>query len=165
MATSSKITPTPASTPRTPEGLRLRLSDEGSPDRVDGAWWPRSRDLQREAADLVDNFPAGAGRISRMLFSRPDWDDSSRDGRGVRSILAARGAVKVGSFPSDDTHLMILTMSSARRLRLLVIPSDTPQAEAEERLSAAARPRTDHDTTASDQRVDVARWDDEHPAG
>ncbi len=135
MSTSSS---TISSTPRhAAEPLRLVLSDEASPERIHGSWWPRSRDLRREARDLVDHFPPDHGRISRLLFSRPDWDDATKDGRGVRSIRAARGVVKTGSFPSDDTHLMILTLSTGRRLRLRVIASDTPGAEAEERLDAA----------------------------
>lgn len=134
MPTSSKTIPT---IPQAPGQLRLHMSDKATTAPVDGWWWPRSRDLQREAADLVDHFPSTYGRINRMLFSRPDWDDSSSEGRGVRSIRAARGLVKVGSFPRDDTQLMILSMDSGRRLTLQVIPSDTPAHEAEARLGAA----------------------------
>jgi len=150
----------PVSTTTTSEGLRLQLSDSAPHGRVDGAWWPRSRDLQREASDLVDHFPAASGRINRLLFSRPDWDDSSHDGHGVRTIRAARGRVKVGSFPSDDTHLMILTMGSGQRLKLLVIPSNTPAVEGEQRLRAMAQPGT----TAPDGAVDSDRWDSESPS-
>lgn len=161
MPTSSRAVP---STP--PAELRLHWSDEASPDRVDGSWWPWSRDLQREAADLVDQLPTAYGRVSRLLFSPPDWDSSSADGRGVRSIRAAHGAVDVGSFPSDDTHLMILTLSSGRRLKLLVIPSDTPDLEAESRLNGASRTATTGDSAAvSDETIDWARWDQEGPAG
>ncbi|MFZ2013287.1 MAG: DUF5994 family protein [Nocardioides sp.] len=158
MATSSNDVPANATT--TGEGLRLQLSDPAPHSRVDGAWWPRSRDLQREAAELVDHFPAESGRISRLVFSRPDWDDSSHDGHGVRTIRAARGQMKVGSFPSDDTHLMILAMSSGQRLKLLVIPSDTPDAEGERRLRAVAEP----DAMMRDGAVDWDRWDDESPS-
>jgi hypothetical protein len=105
---------------------------------VDGAWWPRSRDLNREAADLVDHFPAERGRINRLLFSRPDWDESSKDGRGVRSIAAARGRVKVGSFPSDDTHVMILQLSDGKRLTLLVVPPQHPMGQ--QAMAIAADP-------------------------
>ena len=157
MATSSNIPPTAKSTPER-RGLRLQLSDVASPGRVDGAWWPRSRNLQREAADLVDHFPTASGRIVRLLFSRPDWDKSSERGHGVGTIRAARGSVKVGSFPSDDTHLMIVAMASGRRLKLLVIPSDTPAVEGEQRLRAVAQSDTTPDTT-----VDWARWDNESP--
>jgi hypothetical protein len=141
-----------------PERLRLHLWDTASPDRVDGAWWPRSRDLQREVAELVDHFPAAKGHISRLLFSRPDWDNSSRDGHGVRSIRAARGQVKVGSFPSDDNHVMILSMVGGRRLKVLVIPSDTPSAEGRRLLRAVASTETSPEGAA-----DWARWDNESP--
>jgi hypothetical protein len=155
MTTSSSI-PTVAATGS--DRLRLRLFDEALSGRADGVWWPRSRDLQREAADLVDHFPRESGRIGRLLFSRPDWDDPTRDGRGVRRIRAARGEVKVGSFPSDDTHLMILTMGSGRRLKLVVVPSDTPTAEGEELLRSA-----EHIHSATDEATGLARWDDESP--
>lgn len=143
MSTSSTKAPTSAS--HDSSDLRLQVWDEPSTEQVNGAWWPRSRDLQREGADLVDHFPVNHGRISRMLFSRPDWDDSSVGDRGVRSVRASTRVVKVGSFPRDDTHLMILTMSSGRRLNLLVIPSDTPDAEAEQRLHPATGTSGDHD--------------------
>lgn len=134
MATSSSNTRT-TSGARVP--LRLQLSDTGSPGNRDGAWWPQSRDLQTETADLVDHFPEAAGRINRMLFSRPDWDDAAVGRRGVRRIQAGRGPVKVGSFPSDDTQLMILSMASGQRLKLVVIPSATGAAEGERRLHSS----------------------------
>jgi hypothetical protein len=68
--------------------------------------------------------------------------------------------VKVGSFPSDDTHLMILTMGSGQRLKLLVIPSDTPAAEGEQRLRAVAQPGA----TNPEGAVDSDRWDNESPS-
>jgi hypothetical protein len=140
-------------------GLRLRLSDSPVPGRADGAWWPRSRDLQQEAADLVDHFPTESGRVNRLLFSRPDWDDSTQAGHGVRKIEAARGPVKVGSFPSDDTHLMILTLASGQRLKLVVIPSDTPAAEGVRRLRDP-----DLATAVPGTATDQDRWDSESPS-
>lgn len=104
--------------------LRLRLDNSFQSGQLDGAWWPQSRDLQREAADLVDHFPALIGRIARLLFSRPDWDTVPGD-PSIRRVQATRGTVKMGSFPSDDTHVVVLKMSSGERLRLLVVPADT----------------------------------------
>lgn len=155
MATSSNTSPS-ATAVRKP--LRLRLSDTAPPGAADGAWWPQSRDLQTEAADLVDHFPTEAGRINRLLFSRPDWDNSTVGDHGVRRIRAARGAVKVGSFPDDDTQLMIATMASGQRLKLLVIPSTTGRAEGERRLRLAGEPSPPDDSGA-----DWARWDNESP--
>lgn len=105
--------------------LRLRLDNGYQSGPVDGAWWPQSRDLQAEAADLVENFPHPHGRIRKLLFSRPDWDAVAHSPE-AHHITTRRGAVEVGSFPSDDTHLMIITMRSGQRHRLLVIPSETP---------------------------------------
>ena len=135
MATSSGSSPS-STTTRVP--LRLQLGDPDSPEGAAGAWWPQSRDLQAEAADLVDNFPDSAGRIHRLLYSRPDWDDATVDGHGVRRIKAGRGPVKVGSFPKDDTHLMVVSLASGRRLKLTVIPSDADAADGERRLHSTA---------------------------
>jgi hypothetical protein len=130
----------PRSTAKLPEGrseLRIELRAEPRAGSVDGAWWPRSRDFQVEAADLVDHFPAEGQRIQRLLFSRPDWDDVVVDGRGLRRIQARRGPVKVGSFPSDDTHMVILTMSSDRRLTIRVLPPEMAADEARRAMQAA----------------------------
>jgi hypothetical protein len=129
--------------PRDRGPLRLRLSDTVSPDGLRGAWWPRSRDLRTEGRDLVDHFPHSAGYIERLLFSRPDWDDGvAPDGHGLRRIMTDRGPVKIGSFPGDDTQLMVLSMATGRRIKLTVIPSDTHDELGETLLSAAGPSRS-----------------------
>jgi uncharacterized protein DUF5994 len=130
----------PAPTERVPLRIRIDTGSHGGP--VDGAWWPQSRDLQTEAADLVDHFPPLVGRVERLLFSRPDWDTVS-GAPTLRRIHAARGAVKVGSFPSDDTHVMVVKLSSGRGLRLLVVPSATEPGPA----SRVMRQAADHRNT------------------
>ena len=135
--------------------LRLQLRESSSADHVDGGWWPQSRDLQDEAADLIDNFPPAIGHINRLLFSRPDWDNPVVGGTGVRRIHARRGIVKVGSFPSDDTKLMILSLSTGQRVRLRVIPSDTAPSEAERQLRGIVA------GTDGVGETDRSRWDDD----
>jgi hypothetical protein len=105
--------------------LRICVDNDYRSGPVDGAWWPQSRDLQAESIDLVENFPHHLGRIRGLLYSPPDWDVVEFP-PGARHIRTRRGFVEVGSFPSDDTHLMIVTMRSGQRHRLLVIPTDTP---------------------------------------
>jgi hypothetical protein len=67
--------------------------------------------------------------------------------------------VKVGSFPSDDTHLMILAMASGQQLKLMVIPSGIDPAEGERRLG-----RAKETSTTPRGEADLARWDTESPA-
>lgn len=133
--------------------LRIQLCAGAPSGAVDGAWWPQSRDLQREAADLVDHFPPLAGRIERLLFSRPDWDAVS-EAPSARRIRTARGAVKVGSFPRDDTHLMVAKLSSGQRLRLLVVPSSTEPGRAAELMRQAV---DHHNTRSASALLDASR--------
>lgn len=128
-----------------PGGVRvpLRISmAAGGRGPVDGAWWPQSRDLDFEAAELIDAFPAALGRVSRMLFSPPDWarPGSTRQ----RRVQARERVVKVGSFPRDDTHLMIVTVSGAARIHLLVIPPDCRADVAARAMAWATDPANTH---------------------
>jgi Family of unknown function (DUF5994) len=145
--------------PATRVPIRIQLGTVSSHGTVSGVWWPQSRDLQVEGADLVDHFPEESGHIARLLFSRPDWDNPVVEGRGVRRILARRGPVKVGSFPSDDTQLMILVLASGRRITLKVIASATDAVEADRQFRDAA------EGAASGETIEGAhvRWDTEDP--
>lgn len=116
---------------RAPSLLRLRLSPAPGVGAVDGAWWPRSRDLEVELADLVDHFPAQAGYISRAIFSRPDWRTSPR------KVMVGRGYMKTGSFPSDDTHVVLLKLSSGVQLKVLVVPPETAADAARDLMAVA----------------------------
>jgi hypothetical protein len=120
----------------------LTLAPHPGREKLAGAWWPQSRDLEIELADLVDHFPKVRGRVMRGLFSRPDWD------LPIRKVTTKHGVMKVGSFPGDDTHVMILSMSAApSRLTLLVVPSET-DADAAQALMARASSADAHSAGA-----------------
>ncbi len=85
MATSNGSTPASRRQP-----LRLRMGEKPGSHPLDGGWWPQSRDLTVELGDLVDNFPEAQGRIVRVLFSPPDWDDSPK--RVPTSVATSRSA-------------------------------------------------------------------------
>ena len=157
VVTTSPSTPTPTSPPGT---LRLRLADSASRDASDGAWWPRTRDLQTEVADLVDHFPESVGRVSRLLFSRPDWDGPPTVGHRVRSIVTARGRVQVTSFPSDDPQLLLVTIAFGRRLRLVVIPSESTPVDGERILAGAGQLEV-----PTGDGTEWDRWDGQTPWG
>ena len=68
MTTSSKPI---SSTCRLP--LRLRMATYPGRGELQGGWWPQSRDLAVELADLADHLPPERSRIARTVFSPPDW--------------------------------------------------------------------------------------------
>ncbi len=63
---------------------------------------------------------------------------SVRAARADRRVLAARGPVKVGGFPRDDTHEVLLQTSDRTMLRLLVVPPLFSEAQGSDALLAAA---------------------------
>lgn len=67
--TTSPSTDSPAGPGRLP--LRTELRARRQRGSVDGAWRPRSRELQAEAADLVDHV-SPEGRIHRLLVVPSD---------------------------------------------------------------------------------------------
>src|SRR5215204_1198114 len=128
MTTSSNPIP-----PTRPLPLRLRIAAHTGRGQVDGGWWPQSRDLAVELADLVDHFPREAGRIERAVISLPDWDPSPR------RVPVARGFVKVGTFPkNDNSHVILLKTPDNRVLRILVVPPGLTASEGEEALLASS---------------------------
>jgi hypothetical protein len=140
-----------------PQPLRLVLPPVPGVGPLNGAWWPRSRDLDVELADLVDHFPAEAGRISRVIFSRPDWDTSPH------RVAVTRGFIKTGSFPRDDTHVMILKLSSGAQLKVLVIPANTPS-EAARRLMTSANASTNR-RSGTELLARARALDEDDPSG
>jgi hypothetical protein len=114
--------------------LRLRLAEKLYGGHLAGAWWPHTRNLQAELADLVDHFPEQVGRVGRVLFSPPDWASTPH------KVRVGRGIMKTGSFPGDDSHVVVLTLATGSRLRLLVVPPQTPPDIADELFAAAVTP-------------------------
>ncbi len=129
---------TPSDQPAPPANrvpLRLRLSDPEHPHPLDGGWWPQSRNLTAELADLVDNFPPERARITRALYSPPDWPEAPK------RVPTARGYIETGFAKGDDTHVIMLTTSDRQKLCLIVIPPEMSEAQGEAALEAAITPR------------------------
>lgn len=129
---------TPSTAPDTRVPLRLAFTPGDQKQVLDGAWWPQSRDLPTELADLVDHFPPERARISRVVFSPPDWEGAQR------RVQVEGRHVKAGSFPSDDTHVIVLRTSDRTYLTLLVIPPTFTTAQGEEAMLAATTPGNRH---------------------
>ncbi|MET9912293.1 DUF5994 family protein [Streptomyces sp. NPDC006476] len=117
---------------------RLALRSEGSKGpsagraELDGAWWPRSRDLPGELSALADVLDPLWGRITRVALNPRHWPV-------LPPRLVVNGhVVNVGLFTSElDRHRIVLLSYSAGRWNLLVIPPET-DAPSAARLMATA---------------------------
>ncbi|RZT87387.1 hypothetical protein EV383_4307 [Pseudonocardia sediminis] len=118
-----------ASAPST-AGRRLTFKPDSSTDTgyVDGAWWPRSRDLAVELEALAAE--PGAGHVDRVSYSFPDWDDTPR------RALVDGTVVKLGGYRTLPAHTMNV-LDGSRWRTLLVVPPGTSAADAEHALAAA----------------------------
>lgn len=98
---------------------------------LDGAWWPRSRDLTHELIALADVLDPLWGRITRIAVNPRRWPVIPRK-------VAVNGhVVKVGWFDEEmDPHKILLRSYTSGRWDLLVIPPETGAAVAA-RLMAA----------------------------
>ncbi|MEI5009896.1 DUF5994 family protein [Streptomyces sp. PmtA] len=122
--TSERLTSPPA---------RLSMTPAGSPrGLLDGAWWPRSRDLLRELPALVHVLDARWGRITRVTVNPAHWPMIPR------KVPVAGHTVHVGWFAEQDPHKLLLLSYTAGRWDLLVIPPETDAATAARLMAAAA---------------------------
>ncbi|MFF9806378.1 DUF5994 family protein [Streptomyces coeruleorubidus] len=131
---SATLFPTlPHPEPVAAPAARLVLKTDGTfRGLLDGAWWPRSRDLLRELPALTDVLDPLWGRITRIAVNPKHWPVIPR------KVPVDGHIVKVGWFtPEIDPHKLLLLSYGTRRWDLLVIPPEAG-AESAARLMAAA---------------------------
>lgn len=124
--------------------LALRTqSPSAGPAELDGAWWPRSRDLQSELSALAEVLDPLWGRITRVGVNPRNWPILPP------RIFVNGHVVKVGWFTTElDPHGIVLLSYTAGRWNLLVIPPET-DAPSAARLMATASADTDPPMTAT----------------
>ncbi|MEY9991442.1 hypothetical protein ABIE67_003474 [Streptomyces sp. V4I8] len=127
------LPPLPHPEPVAAPAARLALKTDGtSRGLLDGAWWPRSRDLLSELPALTDVLDPLWGRITRIAVNPEHWPVIPR------KVPVDGHIVKVGWFtPEIDPHKLLLLSYGTGRWDLLVIPPETG-AESAARLMAAA---------------------------
>lgn len=110
---------------------------------LDGAWWPRSRDLTHELSALADVLDPLSGRITRIAVNPTYWPV-------IPSRVPVNShVVKVGWFTTElDPHKILLLSHTTGSWNLLVIPPET-SAPAAGRLMAAASESSGPPMTAS----------------
>ncbi|WTW95893.1 DUF5994 family protein [Streptomycetaceae bacterium NBC_01309] len=114
---------------------RFALAPAGrSRSRIDGAWWPRSRDLAAELPSLSVAM-GDVGVITRATVNPTHW-------QGIpRQVRVSGRALKVGWFADEqDEHEIMLLSYHAARWELLVVPPETDPAVAELLMDAASSP-------------------------
>ncbi len=122
----------PASSPP-----RLALAPVGSaPALLDGAWWPRSRDLFAELPALAAVLDPLWGRITRITVNPAQWPAVPR------KVPVAGHVVKAGCFRDEqDPHELLLLSYHVGRWNLLVVPPGTDPVRAAWLMAAASDPR------------------------
>ncbi|MBQ0884252.1 hypothetical protein KBZ94_04785 [Streptomyces sp. RM72] len=149
--TATVSPPTTSEDRRPTSPVRLSLVPDGSaPLLLDGAWWPRSRDLAAELPALTSVLDPLWGRITRVTVNPAQWPVVPR------KVPVAGHVVKVGWFRFEqDEHELLLLSYHAGRWNLLVVPPQTPPAAAAWLMAAASDPR--RTATASSLLADAAR--------
>ncbi|MGW0660145.1 DUF5994 family protein [Streptodolium elevatio] len=114
---------------------RLAFAPAGrNRSRIDGAWWPRSRDLAAELPSLGLAM-TGLGVITRATVNPRHWDSVPR------LVRVSGRPLKVGWFTDEqDEHEIMLLSYHAARWELLVVPPETDSAVAAQLMEAAASP-------------------------
>jgi len=84
---------------------------------LDGAWWPRSNDLQRELPSLIADLPDELGRVMRVVYAKSSWLPTPR---WVK--LDATRSLRTGSFAGVDTHRILLQTARHGVLQIMLVP-------------------------------------------
>lgn len=127
-------------------GLHLRLALTAklvSSNRLDGAWWPGSRDLTMEIPLLVKAIEARFGWLRTVLVSVEDWDAPPPAWR-----LTSRRAPRLVRADRHPRHVVSLLRDDGRAIGLLLIAPAEPEAVARTAMHLAAS--VDNSTSAAE---------------
>jgi len=114
--------------------LRLRLKPKApATGYVDGAWWPRSRDLAVELPALAEVLAVRLGRVERVAYALSTWDTAPRrlEVDGFR--------VRLEGFLYQDQNIMYVTGANRGRISLLVVPPVMAGSAGHDALMTAGR--------------------------
>ncbi|HEY7594473.1 MAG TPA: DUF5994 family protein [Actinophytocola sp.] len=112
----------------------MKLKPKAPPTgSVDGAWWPRTRDLGAELPALLAALANRLGPVERVSYNLTAWDAAPR-----RLDIGGR-QVRLGGFHAQHPHTVDVIGPSGSRLTLLVLPSATDPVAAHQTLMTASR--------------------------
>ena len=111
----------------------LRLETTSSREGLlDGAWWPRTRDIETELPALISVLTGHLGPITRVGVDASAWN------RLPTRLVIDDQVVHLDSDPvGDDT--VLITRGHNDHFALLVVPPDTAADAAREAMARAVR--------------------------
>ncbi|MFE1308519.1 DUF5994 family protein [Streptomyces sp. NPDC058755] len=113
---------------------------------LDGAWWPRSRDIGAELPSLISALTEHLGPVTRVGLDGSAWDELP-----TRVMVDGR-VVHIDSFPvGDDT--VLVTRGDRDHFSLMLVPPDTSPDAA--RAAMARAVRADNVTEAKQILIDT----------
>lgn len=144
---TSKLLPDAVHHSVRPGTALLRLETTHAREGIlDGAWWPRSRDIGAELPSLIGALTEHLGPVIRVGLDRGAWDELP-----TRLLVDGR-VVHIDSFPvGDDT--VLITRGDQDHFSLLVVPPHTAPDAA--RAAMARAVRADNLTEAEQILVDI----------
>jgi uncharacterized protein DUF5994 len=132
-AMTTTTEPLTATLPAAPSALRLRLAPTVSRRTLlDGAWWPRSSDPDRELPGLILALNARVDHVTNVMLGPAGWD------RRPRRLSVAGRRIRLGWFASQPDGLLTAIGGNGERVDLLVVAPDTTAASANAAMAIAA---------------------------
>ncbi|MGA5166248.1 MULTISPECIES: DUF5994 family protein [Streptomyces] len=113
---------------------------------LDGAWWPRSRDIATELPGLIGALTEHLGPVTRVGLDTGAWEELP-----TRLIVDDR-VVHIDSFPVGDDTVLITRGDRDHFSFLVVPPHATPDAA---RAAMARAVRADNVTEAAQILIDT----------
>ncbi|MEZ0064527.1 hypothetical protein ABIA32_000515 [Streptacidiphilus sp. MAP12-20] len=133
--TTNTAVPALPTRPQARPSLRLALTPDGPRPRLDGAWWPHSRNLAAQLPDLIAELDRTWGRITRAAVHDTAWTQLRH------SVPTGSHDIRVNWYDSaHDPHAITLFSYRIGEWELLVVPPETAPWRAKQLMTAAAHP-------------------------
>jgi hypothetical protein len=101
--------------------------------RLDGGWWPHSRDAQAQLPGLVTELSDRFGAVLRLAVDVSAWDE-------IPDRITVCGNVARVARYTDTNHVIVVTLGHDEHLKLLVVPPSAPDQAARAALAMSSRP-------------------------
>ena len=114
-----------ADTAEQPQRVHLKPAapDPGGTGYVDGAWWPRSRDLAAELPVLVEALATRLGAVERVSYNLEEWQSAAR------RFTTGTACIRLDGFRHQGTDTVDV-IGVRDRVTVLVIPPETSAEQA-----------------------------------